>query len=122
LVVISAACLVVLAAGSAQAGLRVDQPRGIASASLLTRVTVTLSDSKIVLNAKSAKRGQVTFKVTNLGKLKHDFEISGRKTRMLSHGQSDTLRVTFLRKGTYPYKSGATGDVAKGLTGVFTIK
>src|SRR6476659_1668565 len=37
--------------------------------------------------------------VTNVGALKHDFSIRGRKTRLLSHGQSDTLRITFLRKG-----------------------
>jgi hypothetical protein len=40
----------------------------------------------------------------------------------LSHGQSNTLRITFLRKGAYAYKSTQPGDVARGLTGVFTIK
>jgi uncharacterized cupredoxin-like copper-binding protein len=40
---------------------------------------------------------------------------------MLSHGQSDTLRVTFLRKGTYPYKCTVPGHAAAGMRGVFTI-
>src|SRR6476659_971875 len=31
--------------------------------------------------------------VTNVGALKHDFSIRGRKTRLLSHGQSETLRI-----------------------------
>jgi hypothetical protein len=59
--------------------------------------------------------------VKNVGKLKHDFEISGRKTKLLSPGQSDTLRVTFLRKGAYPYKCTVAGHAAAGMKGVFTI-
>jgi uncharacterized cupredoxin-like copper-binding protein len=117
-----AAATVVLVAATAQAG---NQPNRAASpqrAALLARVSVTLTDSKIVLSAKSAKRGLVIFKVTNTGKLKHDFSIHGRSTKLLTHGQSNTLRVTFLRKGAYAYKSTQPGDAAKGLTGVFTIK
>jgi hypothetical protein len=91
-------------------------------AALLAQVKVSLSDSNIVLSAKSAKRGLVVFKVTNIGAKMHDFSINGRKTKALSHGQSNTLRVTFLRKGAYTYKSTQSGDAAKGLTGVFTIK
>jgi uncharacterized cupredoxin-like copper-binding protein len=90
-------------------------------AALLARVNVTESEFKIVLSAKSAKRGVVTFNVQNIGKLQHDFSISGRKTRLLSHGQSATLRVTFLRKGTYPYKCTVAGHAAAGMKGVFTI-
>ena len=89
---------------------------------LLAKVTVTVTDRKFVLSAKSAKRGVVTFKVTNVGKREHNFSIHGRKTKVLSHGKSATLRVIFLRKGAYPYKSTQTGDAAKGLAGVFTIK
>jgi uncharacterized cupredoxin-like copper-binding protein len=92
------------------------------SATLLTTVKVAASEFKFVLSAKSAKRGLVIFKVTNVGKIQHDFEISGRKTRLLSHGQSATLRVTFLRKGTYPYKCTVPGHAAAGMKGVFTIK
>jgi uncharacterized cupredoxin-like copper-binding protein len=59
--------------------------------------------------------------VTNVGAVQHDFEISGRKTRLLSHGQTATLRVTFLRKGHYPYKCTVDGHAAAGMKGVFTI-
>lgn len=95
-----------------------EAPRAVG---LVKRVTVAASEFKFVLSTKSAKRGVVIFKVTNVGKLKHDFEISGRKTRLLSHGQSETLRVTFLRKGTYPYKCTVPGHAAAGMKGVFTI-
>lgn len=88
---------------------------------LLTTVKVTAKEFKFTLSAKTAKRGVVVFQVTNVGALQHDFEISGRKTKLLSHGQSDTLRVTFLRKGTYPYKCTVPGHAAQGMKGVFTI-
>ena len=113
---------VTLMAASAQAGSRPTRSLTPEQTALLAQVKVSLSDSKIVLSAKSAKRGLVSFKVTNTGAKTHNFSINGRKTKALSHGQSNTLRVTFLRKGAYPYKSTETGDVAKGLAGVFTIK
>jgi len=45
----------------------------------------------------------------------------GRKTKLLLHGQSDTLRVTFLRKAAYPCKRTVPGHAAQGMQGVFTI-
>ena len=90
-------------------------------ATLVTTIKVTALDIKFKLSAKTAKRGTVVFKVTNRGKLTHDFSIKGRTTRKLSHGQSATLRVTFLRKGRYPYKCTVDGHAAAGMKGVFTI-
>ena len=84
-------------------------------------MNVAASEFKFVLNKKTARRGVVVFKVTNVGNVSHDFEISGRKTKMLSHGQSATLRVTFLRKGHYPYKCTVPGHAIAGMKGVFTI-
>ena len=88
---------------------------------LVTTIKVTAKDIKFNLSAKTAKRGVVVFKVTNLGALQHDFSIKGRTTRKLSHGQSATLRVTFLRKGHYPYKCTVDGHAGLGMKGVFTI-
>jgi uncharacterized cupredoxin-like copper-binding protein len=90
-------------------------------AALVTTIKVTAKDIKFKLSAKTAKRGIVVFKVTNIGALKHDFSIKGRTTRKLSHGQSATLRVTFLRKGSYPYKCTVDSHAAAGMKGVFTI-
>ena len=90
-------------------------------AALVTTIKVTAMDIKFKLSAKTAKRGIVVFKVTNVGVLKHDFSIKGRTTRKLSHGQSATLRVTFLRKGSYPYKCTVDSHAAAGMKGVFTI-
>src|SRR5262249_44572116 len=120
---IPAACTVAaIAAGGASA--QRAQPAGAqvgAKATLLATVKVTAKEFKFTLSAKTAKRGVVVFKVTNIGALQHDFEISGRKTKLLSHGQSDTLRVTFLRKGTYPYKCTVPGHAAQGMKGVLTV-
>jgi uncharacterized cupredoxin-like copper-binding protein len=90
-------------------------------AALLKTVKVTARDLSFTLSSKTAKRGVVIFKVTNAGALKHDFSISGRKTKLLSHGQTATLRVTFLRKGHYGYKCTVAGHAAGGMKGVFTI-
>jgi uncharacterized cupredoxin-like copper-binding protein len=97
------------------------QPQSAEKGMLLARVTVKASEFKFVLSKKTARRGVVVFKITNVGKIKHDFDIKGRKTRLLAHGQSATLRVTFLRKGHYPYKCTVPGHAAAGMKGVFTI-
>jgi plastocyanin len=114
LVVVLGAAVWAFPAGSA-----VQRP---AKPQLLTTVKVTAKEFKFVLSTKSAKRGLVIFKVTNVGALPHDFSINGRKTPLLSHGKSNTLRVTFLRKGTYAYKCTVAGHAAAGMKGVFTIK
>jgi uncharacterized cupredoxin-like copper-binding protein len=106
---------------SAQVGSQPLRPQNAEAAALLERVSVAASEFKFVLNKKTARRGVVVFKVTNVGKIKHDFEIKGRKTKLLSHGQSATLRVTFLRKGSYPYKCTVAGHAAAGMKGVFKI-
>ena len=104
----------------AQAG-RPASAQRLHSIALVTKINVTAKDIKFILSAKTAKRGIVIFKVTNVGALKHDFSIRGRKTKLLSHGQSDTLRITFLRKGQYPYKCTVDAHAAAGMKGIFTI-
>ncbi len=100
------------------------QPEAVGSAhahTLIASVNVAASEFKFVLSKKTAKRGVVIFRVKNVGKLGHDFQINGRKTRVIAPGKSDTLRVTFLRKGHYPYKCTVPGHAAAGMAGVFTI-
>jgi uncharacterized cupredoxin-like copper-binding protein len=106
---------------SAQVGSQPVRPQNAESAALLARVSVAGSEFKFVLSKKTARRGVVVFKFKNVGKINHDFAIKGRKTRLLSPGQSATLRVTFLRKGSYPYKCTVPGHAAAGMKGVFKI-
>jgi uncharacterized cupredoxin-like copper-binding protein len=110
--------------GTSAAALADRQPAAARTAgrtALVAQVTVAASEFKFVLNKKTAKRGIVIFKVTNVGKLKHDFQIDRRKTRLLAHGQSETLRVVFARAGHYTYVCTVPGHAALGMKGVFTI-
>ena len=77
--------------------------RATAHLEATTRVTVTATDSTFTLSKRSGPTGRVIFTVTNKGKLAHDFKIAGNKTPLLSPGHSATLRVTFSKKGRYPY-------------------
>jgi uncharacterized cupredoxin-like copper-binding protein len=90
-------------------------------AALATTIKVTAKSFKFILSKKTARRGIVIFKITNTASIQHDFSIKGRTTRKLSPGQSATLRVTFLRKGHYPYKCTVDHHASLGMKGVFTI-
>ena len=118
--VIAAAALVAVTA-SAQATIHPASTRGSQAAALITRVNVAASEFKFVLSKRTARRGVVIFRITNVGKIKHDFAIKLRKTRLLAHGQSAILRVVFLRKGSYPYRCTVPGHAAAGMKGVFRV-
>jgi uncharacterized cupredoxin-like copper-binding protein len=83
-------------------------------------VTVTAKDISFSLSTKTVAAGSVTFKVTNKGKLQHDFKIAGKKTPLLSGGKSATLTVT-LKKGSYPYSCTVPGHAAAGMKGTLKV-
>ncbi len=68
-----------------------------------TNVTVTMTEFKFKLSKASAPKGAVAFKVTNKGKVPHDFKISGKKTKLLGPGKSQKLTVTFSKAGKQAY-------------------
>ena len=86
-----------------------------------TTVTVKAKEFRFVLSTKTGAK-TVVFKVTNVGKLPHDFKISGKKTALISPGKTATLRVNFPVAGKYPYLCTVPGHAAAGMKGVFTIK
>ena len=86
------------------------------SATQATTVTVTAKEFKFTLSKRSVPKGAVTFKVTNKGKLPHDFKISGKKTPLLKPGKSATLKVT-LSKGSKAYICTVSGHAAAGMKG-----
>jgi uncharacterized cupredoxin-like copper-binding protein len=115
------AVLAVAAVAGAATAQAAPQPTARHGQALLVRVNVAASEFKFVLNKKSAGRGVVVFHVTNVGSVEHNFQISGRTTRLLKHGESANLRVTFIRKGSYAYKCTVPGHAAAGMKGVFKI-
>ena len=119
---VSVSVAAVLALGTpALASPRPASAHATRTAALATTVKVTAKNFKFILSKKTAKRGIVIFKVTNTASIQHDFSIKGRTTKKLSHGQSATLRVTFLRKGHYAYKCTVDHHASLGMKGVFTI-
>jgi len=94
------------------------------SAAKATVVTVTAgkpSEFRFTLSLKTVKHGTVTFKVTSKGGLPHDFKINGKKTRLLSQGQSQNLTVSFAKAGKYPYLCTVSGHAAAGMKGTLTV-
>jgi hypothetical protein len=87
----------------------------------VTTIRVSTHNSRYVLSAKTAPRGIVIFKINNPARFVHNFSIKGRTTALLTTGQSATLRVTFLRKGRYPYEDTFDHHAQFGCRGVFTI-
>lgn len=118
-VVAVGAAVVALLGASAQAA---RTPQTAETAVLVKTVNVAASEFKFVLSSKSARRGIVIFKVKNVGKLGHDFKINGRKTPIIPAGKSNTLRVTFLRKGAYrPRRGGYEGRLHDQLNPIVTL-
>ena len=88
-----------------------------------TTVNVTAgkpSEYRFTLSSKSVKAGSVTFKVTNKGKIPHDFSIGGKKTKLIQPGKSATLKVT-LKKGSSSYKCTVSGHAAAGMKGTLKV-
>ena len=131
--------LVSIGAAAALASLAVLPALGATAghAALVQNVTVTVTKAtefKFKLSKVALKKGIVAFKVTNGGNLPHDFKVcssnkgtitantcTGRSTPLVSPGQSNTLRVTFLRSGTYEYLCTVPGHAAAGMKGLLKV-
>ena len=106
-----------------EAGLRSASSHATHGAALKrTIIRVSTHNSRYVLSSRAAPRGVVIFKVHNPASQPHDFSVKGRTTPLLTTGQSATLRVTFLRKGRYPYEDTFDHHASFGCRGVLTIK
>jgi uncharacterized cupredoxin-like copper-binding protein len=106
-------------------------------AALVQNVTVAVTKAaefKFKVSKVALKKGVVAFKFTNGGNLPHDLKVcssnkgtiaantcSGRSTPLVSPGQSNTLRVTFLRSGTYEYMCSVPGHAAAGMKGLLKV-
>ena len=95
------------------------------SASATVTVTVRMIDFRFRLTRSTFKPGTtVVFKVRNAGKEPHDFKINkvNKKTPVFGPGGSRTLRVTFKKKGFYPYICTVGRHAAEGMAGSIRVR
>ena len=132
---IACVCLVLAAAPAAFAVS--GSLKSAKSAKLVTTINVIAgkpSEFSFKLSTKTAKRGIITFKIVNSGQIPHDFKFcsksvksaaantcTGRSTQQISPGQSTTLRVTVLLKGTYEYLCTLPAHAASGMKGLIKV-
>jgi uncharacterized cupredoxin-like copper-binding protein len=86
-----------------------------------TTVKVTMKEFKFTFVPKTAKKGVVTFRLRNAGRLPHDFKIAGKKSKMIGAGKTGTLKVT-LKAGRLAYLCTVPGHAAAGMKGRLTVK
>lgn len=85
-------------------------------------VRVDMRDFSFKLSRRSVPVGStVRFVVRNRGVSPHDFAIVRRKTRLLRRGESQTLTVTFRRKGRYAFVCRVSGHARLGMKGLFSV-
>ena len=85
-------------------------------------VKVTAKEWAFSLSKRSVPVGStVAFKVTNKGKIGHNFVIAGKKTKLLNPGQSQTISVKFTKKGKFKYICSVTGHARLGMQGLFGV-
>jgi plastocyanin len=85
-----------------------------------TTVRVIAKEYKFTLSPRSAPHGLVIFKVTNKGRIPHDFKIAGKKTPLIPAGKSATLKVT-LKKGSYKYICTVLTHASLGMKGTLKV-
>ena len=88
------------------------------SAAAATTDTVTMKEFKFTLSKAKVPHGKVTFKLTNKGKIPHDFSIAGKKSKSIAAGKTGTLIVT-LKKGKFPYICTVDSHAKFGMKGTF---
>ena len=111
----------------------VAQAKPVHAAATITVTAGKPAEFGFKLSAKTVAHGAVTFAVTNGGAIPHTFKVcskatttaanscAGKGTPMLSGGQKATLKVTFLKAGTYEYLCTVTGHAAGGMKGLLKV-
>jgi plastocyanin len=95
---------------------------GSSHASKVVTIKVTAKEWSFSLSKRSVPVGTtVAFKVTNKGKIGHNFKIAGKATKLLAPGQSQTITVKFTKKGTFSYVCTVTGHARLGMQGKFAV-
>jgi uncharacterized cupredoxin-like copper-binding protein len=116
--------LALLAVGAAGIAAPFAIPAIAARSSTSSTVTIKVkaTEFKFALSKKTVALGTtVIFKITNNGKIGHDFKINGKKTRLIQPGKTATLKVEFTKKGKLRYLCTVPGHAANGMKGTFGV-
>jgi uncharacterized cupredoxin-like copper-binding protein len=114
--------VLVLGAAGAAAPFAIPAIGAGSSSSKTITIKVTATEFKFALSKRSVPKGTtVIFKITNKGKIEHDFKINGKKTKLLAAGQSTTLKVVFSKKGKLGYLCTVKGHAGLGMKGTFGV-
>jgi glucose/arabinose dehydrogenase len=85
-------------------------------------VRVDARDFTFKLSRRSVPAGStVRFVVHNRGVTVHDFVVKGRRTRKLRPRHSQTITVTFPRKGSYTFLCSVSGHARLGMKGTIGV-
>jgi glucose/arabinose dehydrogenase len=107
--------------GTAVLGLALPGSLSAGSQAVLT-VRVDARDFSFKLSRRAVPAGStVRFVVRNRGNTTHDFVVSRRRTRMLRHGQRQTITVRFPRTGVYGFLCSVSGHALLGMKGTFSV-
>jgi len=94
----------------------------IGAQSSTVTIKVTATEFKFALSKQRVAAGTtVIFKVTNKGKIAHDFKIAGKKTPLIKPGKTATLKIKFSKKSTFRYICTVAGHAANGMKGSFGV-
>ncbi|MEX0673899.1 MAG: cupredoxin domain-containing protein [Gaiellaceae bacterium] len=87
-----------------------------------TVVKVSMYEMGFKLSKRIVPRGIVVFRVTNAGKLPHDFRIKGKGTPVFDPSKTATLKVKFLKPGKFTFICSVEGHASGGMYGKLTVR
>jgi nitrite reductase (NO-forming) len=103
------------------------------AASVKVSITKT-KEFAFTVSPKSVAHGPITFTISNGGMLPHDFELcakpstaatattcAGKKTTLISPGQTAKLTVTVAKAGSYQYLCTVPAHAAAGMKGLLKV-
>jgi uncharacterized cupredoxin-like copper-binding protein len=97
--VVAVACAAALAGGAARSA------SATTGVDPLQKVSVRILEGRLVVSPKRVERAMtIWFRVVNKGKQKHDFRVSGLKTKPLGPGQVGHIVMSFEDRGDYAYR------------------
>jgi uncharacterized cupredoxin-like copper-binding protein len=111
----------------------VAQAKPVRAAATITVTAGKPSEFGFKLSAKTVAHGAVTFTITNGGNVPHDFKVcskattvkadtcAGKGTTLITPGSSKTLKVTFLKAGSYEYLCTVAGHAIAGMKGLIKV-